>query len=94
MSVSYTHLDVYKRQSQWVLGAVETWVDMRRHHYDPTVYSGFVLPDALFSGNGGKPAYRLRPRYNSEYVWNLETLNKLGGSDLNYHTKETWFSLK
>ncbi len=80
--------------SQWVLGAVETWVDMRRHHYDPTVYSGFVLPDALFSGNGGKPAYRLRPRYNSEYVWNLETLNKLGGSDLNYHTKETWFSLK
>lgn len=80
--------------SQWVLGAVETWVDMRRYHYDPAVYTSFTLPDALFSGNGGKPAYRMRPRYNSEYVWNLETLNKLGGSDLNYHTKETWFSLK
>ncbi len=80
--------------SMWVLGSIETWVDMRRYHYDPAVYTSFALPDALASGNGGKPAYRMRPRYNSEYVWNLETLNKLGGSDQDYHTKELWFSQK
>ena len=80
--------------SQWVLGSVETWVDMRRYHYDPAVYTGFELPAILYSGNNGKPAYRMRPRYNSEYVWNLETLNKLGGADIDYHTKEMWFTQK
>ena len=92
--LTISEIMLQKYISQWILGAVETWVDMRRYHYDPAVYTGFALPEVLFSGNGGKPAYRMRPRYNSEYVWNLETLNKLGGADLNYHTKETWFSIK
>ena len=80
--------------AMWVLGAIESWVDMRRYHYDPAVYKGFTFPNPLASGNNNKPAYRVRPRFNSEYVWNLETLNKLGGSDLDYHTKELWFSQK
>ncbi|MEP7322945.1 MAG: SusD/RagB family nutrient-binding outer membrane lipoprotein [Saprospiraceae bacterium] len=80
--------------SLWVIGSIESWVDMRRYHYDPNVYKGFELPNPLASGNNNKPAYRVRPRYNSEYVWNLETLNKLGGSDLDYHTRELWFSQK
>lgn len=80
--------------AMWVLGAIETWVDMRRYHYDPNVYTGFTFPSPLATGNNNKPAYRVRPRYNSEYVWNLETLNKLGGSDLDYHTRELWFSQK
>lgn len=78
----------------WVVGTIETWVDMRRYHYRPDVYKGFTLPSPLAPGNGEKPAYRARPRYNSEYVWNLETLNKLGGSDPDFHTKELWFSQK
>lgn len=74
-------------------GIIETWVDIRRYHYDPAIYTGFTLPSPLFADNGGKPAYRVRPRYNSEYVYNLEALRKLGGDQPDYHTKEQWFSI-
>jgi hypothetical protein len=45
----------------------------------------------LFPDNGGKLAYRLRPRFNSEYVWNRAALDKIGGFNADYHTKEIWF---
>lgn len=77
--------------SLWVHGALETWVDMRRFRYSNTVYRGFNLPATFFTANNGKPAYRLRPRYNSEYVWNLDALNRLGATNDDYHTQELWF---
>jgi len=77
--------------SLWVHGALETWVDMRRYHYDSQVYTGFTLPATLYLDNGGKPAYRVRPRYNSEYVWNRESLDVFGGNNPDYHTYEPWF---
>jgi hypothetical protein len=73
-------------------GIIETWVDLRRHHYDPAVYTTFTLPATYFADNAGKPAYRVRPRYNSEYVWNLKSLTLLGGDKTDYHTYEQWFS--
>jgi hypothetical protein len=45
----------------------------------------------LFQNNNGKLCYRIRPRYNSEYVWNVEALDKIGALALDYHTKEPWF---
>ena len=86
----------------WGHGTMETWVDMRRYHYtdkDATgvqVYTGFTLPAAadLFQDNGGKMAYRMRPRFNSEYVWNINELTRIGATALDYHTKEMWFSTK
>ncbi|MCB0609734.1 MAG: SusD/RagB family nutrient-binding outer membrane lipoprotein [Lewinellaceae bacterium] len=76
----------------WVHGALETWVDMRRYHYDNQVYLGFEFPATFYLDNGGKPVYRLRPRYNSEYVWNREALDQIGGNNADYHTYELWFS--
>lgn len=83
----------------WGWGYVETWTDLRRYHYtdlDPNtglqVYRNFNLPASLDPSNLGKPAYRFRPRYNSEYVWNLEQLKLYGGDKIDYHTYETWFS--
>jgi len=77
----------------WGFGFNETWVDMRKYHYDNTIYTNWkVDPIRLYSYNSGKYAYRVRPRYNSEYVWNLETITKFGGAALNYQTKELWFS--
>lgn len=73
-------------------GFHETWADMRRYHYDPAVYQGFMLPSPLDLNNGGNPAYRTRPRFNSEYMWNKAALDKIGGNDPGYHTFETWFS--
>ncbi|MES2776745.1 MAG: SusD/RagB family nutrient-binding outer membrane lipoprotein [Bacteroidota bacterium] len=88
----------------WGWGWVETWVDLRRYHYnadiDPTtmlpVYKNFALPTTIFASNLGKPVYRVRPRYNSEYVWNLGELSQgyIGGNLINYHTFETWFSIR
>jgi hypothetical protein len=78
--------------SLYAHGIIETWVDMRRYHYDPAIYTGFALPATLFADNGGKPAYRVRPRYNSEYVYNLTSLSVYGGDKPDYHTYEQWFS--
>ncbi len=72
---------------------------------DPSrVYKGFFLPAAdvvnrrakFATANLGSPCYRLRPRYNSEYMWNLPSLKKLlpipGDAD-NYQTSMPWFSI-
>jgi hypothetical protein len=60
------------------------------------VYTGFTVPSAtdLFPDNGGKLVYRMRPRFNSEYVWNINELTRIGATALDYHTKEMWFSTK
>lgn len=80
-------------------GVGETWVDMRRFHYTDTesgvqVYTDFVLPTGtdLHPSNNGRPVYRAYPRYNSEYVWNIESLTKINGDKTDFHTYETWFS--
>jgi hypothetical protein len=36
--------------------------------------------------------YRVRPRYNSEYLYNVDELNRLGAFAPDYITKECWFS--
>jgi hypothetical protein len=77
----------------WVHGALETWVDMRRYDYSSTVYKGFTIPNPLYIDNGGKVVYRLRPRYNSEYVWNLDALKKIGADLPDFHTTKLWFLL-
>ncbi|MFY7830130.1 MAG: SusD/RagB family nutrient-binding outer membrane lipoprotein [Flectobacillus sp.] len=73
-------------------GNMETWVDMRRYKYDSNIYTGFTLPRAFATENNGKPVQRVRPRYNSEYVWNRASLDKLGGNNPDYHTYEQWFT--
>jgi hypothetical protein len=86
----------------WGHGTFETWVDMRRYHYTDKdangvqVYTGFTVPTTadLFPDNSGKLVYRMRPRFNSEYVWNINELNRIGATTLDYHTKEMWFSTK
>lgn len=83
----------------WGWGFFETFVDIRRFHWndlDPLtsqqVYRSMVLPAPLFADNLGKPVYRVRPRFNSEYVWNRNELLRIGALNLDYHTYECWFS--
>jgi len=87
--------------SQYAYGMHITWVDLRRYHYtdlDPVtndqVYADFTLPTGsdLYPNNNGKWPYRARPRYNSEFLYNIVALDKVGGRELDYHTKEMWFS--
>lgn len=77
----------------WGWGFIETWSDLRRYDYSNTVFTGFQLPEAaiLFTDNASKYAYRVRPRYNSEYIWNIDALTAIGGFEVDYHTKKMWF---
>ena len=71
---------------------------------DPTkVYKGFYLAPAQVenrksaynSRNEGSPCYRVRPRYNSEYMWNLNSLKALkpiAGDADNYQCSIPWFA--
>lgn len=74
----------------WAHGTIETWTDLRKYDYDPNIFTSFTLPTTYFIDNNNKPAYRVRPRYNSEYIWNIDALTAIGGFDADYHTKKLW----
>jgi hypothetical protein len=99
-NLTMTHIMSQKYIAQFAWGFFEQWMDMRRFHYTDTylseprqVFPGFVLPTNLDADNQGLPAYRLRPRYNSEYVWNQQGLSKITpipGNAANYQTSQLW----
>jgi hypothetical protein len=72
-----------------------------KYDSDPTkVYKGFYLPYSQLStskvneDNNGSPCYRVRPRYNSEYMWNMPSLKQLkpiSGDAKDYHCSMPWF---
>lgn len=96
-SLTMTHIMTQKYIALWGWGFDEVWMDMRRFHYTDLdaatgkqVYPGFAFPTNWYPDNASKPVYRIRPRYNSEYVWNIATLTSLGAMAADYHTKPTW----
>lgn len=98
-----SHIMLQKYISLYGWGMNETWTDMRRYHYTDIepgttsqVYADFTLPTGIdmFVDNKGKPVYRARPRYNSEYLYNVAELTRIGAMELDYHTMEQWFSQK
>ncbi len=99
--LTLSHIMLQKYIALYGYGNIETWVDMRRYHYtdlDPVtgiqVYADFTPPSGidLYINNNGKLVYRARPRYNSEYLYNVAELTRIGAIELDYHTKEMWFS--
>lgn len=101
LTLSQIMLQKYIALFGW--GTQETWTDMRKYHYtdiDPTtqhqVYASFMIPppNFLYINNNGKPVNRFRPRYNSEYLYNVPELTRLGALNLDYNTYEMWFQQK
>ena len=95
--LTLSHIMSQKYIAQFGWGHNEMWMDMRRYHYtdnDPVsgveVFRGFAPPSILYGDNAGKLVYRIRPRFNSEYVWNRASLQTIGGLDTDYHTKPLW----
>lgn len=95
--LTLSHIMSQKYIAQWGWGHNEIWMDMRRYHYtdvDPAsgkqVFIGFSPPTTLYPDNGGQIVQRVRPRFNSEYVWNRDALDVIGGLALDYHTKPIW----
>lgn len=96
-----SHIMLQKYIALYGYNALETWVDMRRYHYSDIetgttlpVYADLVLPTGinLFANNNNKLVYRCRPRYNSEYLYNIAELTRIGAIALDYNTVEQWFS--
>jgi hypothetical protein len=102
LTLSQIMLQKYIALYGW--GTHQTWIDMRKYHYidaDPNtgiqVYAGFTPPPTspinyLISTNNGKYVYRTRPRFNSEYLYDIPELTRIGALNLDYITKEMWFS--
>lgn len=96
-ALTLTHIMTQKYIAQFGWGHNEMWMDMRRYHYtdvDPAsgqqIYPGFTPPVSLYPDNGGKLAQRIRPRYNSEYIWNVPGLTAIGALAADYHTVPLW----
>jgi hypothetical protein len=100
-ALTLSHIMLQKYIALYGYGMHETWVDLRRYHYTDEesgvqVYTDFTPPSGvdLFVNNNNKLVYRARPRFNSEYLYNVKELERLGALALDYHTKEQWFSQK
>ena len=94
-TVTLSHIMSHKVIAQFGWGHNEMWLDMRRYHYTDVVggvevFRGFAAPTALYVDNGSKVVQRIRPRFNSEYVWNRAALDAIGGLDPDYHTDVMW----
>jgi hypothetical protein len=103
-ALTLTQIMLQKYIALYGWGVHQTWIDMRKFHYtdlDPAtgkqVYANFTPPSGanLISTNNGKLVYRCRPRYNSEYLYNVPELTRIGAyQNLDYNTYEMWFSQK
>jgi Starch-binding associating with outer membrane len=103
--LTLTHIMLQKYIALYGWGVHQTWIDMRKFHYtsiDPAtgkqVYADFTPPPTspinyLISTNNGKWVYRCRPRFNSEYLYNIPELTRIGALNSDYNTIECWFSL-
>lgn len=96
-----SHIMLQKFIALYGFGFMEVWNDLRRFHYTDAengiqVFTDFIPPSGanLFVNNNNKWVYRARPRYNSEYLYNVAELDRIGALALDYHTKEMWFSQK
>ena len=103
--LTMTRIMLQKYIALYGWGVHQTWTDMRKFHYidiDPAttkqVYADFTPPPTspinyLVSTNLGKYVYRCRPRYNSEYLYNIPELTRIGALNTDYNTYECWFSM-
>lgn len=92
-NLTMSHIILQKYISLFGFGDLEAWTDMRKYHYDNVnIYKTMAFPASLFADNGGKLPYRVRPRFNSEYVWNFAALQTIGADKVDYHTVEMWYS--
>jgi Starch-binding associating with outer membrane len=91
-TLTLSHIMLQKFVSLWPYGMEEVWVDLRKYQYDANIFVNYVPVASLHPDNGGKLVQRVRPRYNSEYLWNVSELQKIGATALDYHTTPVWFS--
>ena len=102
-ALTLTQIMLQKFIAMYGWGIQDTWTDLRKYHYvdiDPAtgnqVYANFTTPSGnnLVSTNNGQLTYRCRPRYNSEYLYDIPELTRIGALNTDYCTYKPWFALK
>ena len=91
-TLTLSHIMLQKFVSLWPYGMEEIWVDLRKYNYDANIFVGYQPVGSLYPDNAGKLVQRGRPRYNSEYLWNVGELQKIGALATDYHTVPVWFT--
>ncbi len=91
-TLTLSHIMLQKFVSLWPYGMEEICVDLRKYRYDANIFVGYSPVGSLYPDNSGKLVERVRPRYNSEYLWNVSELQKIGATALDYHTVPVWFT--
>jgi hypothetical protein len=92
-NLTMSHIILQKYISLFGFGDLEAWTDMRKYRYDNVnIYKTMAFPTSIFADNGGNLPYRVRPRFNSEYVWNFASLQAIGADKVDYHTLEMWYT--
>jgi len=98
--IAYTG-DYPSKNNGWTEGR---YINHKAEDNPNRIYKGFYLGaaetvefrNAPFNLlNDGSPCYRVRPRYNSEYVWNkdkLAVLKPISGTADNYQCSIPWFA--
>jgi len=98
--IDYTG-DYPSKDNGW---ATDRYITHKAEDRTDRIYKGFYLPSArdiefrsvnFNVRNEGSPMYRIRPRFNSEYVWNekkLEVLKPISGTAEDYHCSIPWFA--
>jgi hypothetical protein len=105
-NLTMTHIMLQKYIALYGWGTHQTWTDMRKYNYnqdiDPAttkpVYVEFITPPTspinyLNATNNGKLVYRCRPRFNSEYLYNIPELTRIGALNADYNTYKPWFTI-
>jgi hypothetical protein len=92
-AATLTMADIMQQKflSLFVWGNLEEWADIRKYNYDTNIFQGYNKPAAIYPDNAGKQVYVIRPRYNSEYIWNIPALQSFGATLPDYHTTKPWF---
>ncbi len=68
----------------------ETWSDLRRNDYNPTLYPTYIVPASIKPENNGKFVQRVVYRQFSEFDWNIAAVVQQGADQPDYHTRKNW----
>lgn len=70
----------------------ETWVDMRRYHYNPDIYTGLEYPENALELYEGKFIQRLPYDPQTEYIYNPNEIERLGARDPLWLVNMVWWA--
>ncbi|GAA5221571.1 SusD/RagB family nutrient-binding outer membrane lipoprotein [Membranihabitans marinus] len=70
----------------------ETWVDMRRYHYNPEVYTDLEYPANVLDLYEGKYIQRLPYDPQTEYIYNPKEIERLGARDPLWLVDMVWWA--